>query len=39
MNWCPQQGLSLRASAYNAAALHMSNAGWFDGHFRRDQLI
>jgi hypothetical protein len=26
-NWCPQQGLSLRASAYNAAALHLSYAG------------
>jgi hypothetical protein len=26
-NWCPQQGLGLRASAYNAAALHLSYAG------------
>ena len=26
--WCPQQGLSLRASAYKTAALHLSYAGF-----------
>lgn len=30
--WCPRQVLRLRASAYNAAALHLSYAGFFAGY-------